>query len=419
MGKRIRKVTVPFDEVLTMAAESLWSNRLRTALTMLGVVIGIASVIAITSVGQGVQKATELQLQALGTNVINVLSGSARTGGISQGGGTAATLTWDDARAVATQAPAARLVSAYLQQRRQVAYGNQNTATTILGTDLNYPAIRNTYPQEGRFFDQQEFDKAGSVVVLGAKVRTDLFGSDRTVLGERVRIQGESYRVVGVMETKGSAGGADQDDRVYIPLKSMSTRLVGNNALQGISLSGFWVQAANESELDTAQQQLTNLLRLRHKIYLPQPDDFRIVNQTDIVDAFTNIVGLLTLMVGAIAAISLVVGGIGIANIMLVSVVERTREIGVRKALGATKSAILSQFLTEAVLVSMVGGVIGIAMGIAIAFGSASFFKFPFLVSPWAVLAGFGISMLVGVIAGGIPARNAARLDPIQALRSD
>jgi len=415
--KRLQVAKVPFAEILSMAAESLWNNRLRTALTMLGVIIGIAAVIAITSVGQGIQKATESQLQALGTNSINVLTGSARTGGINQGGGSASTLTLEDAQAVA-KAPAVKLVSSYLQRTRQVAYGNQNTSTTVLGTDVNYSPIRNTFPSEGRYFEQDDIDKAKSLVVLGSKVRSDLFGRS-TAIGERVRIQGEQYQVIGVMEPKGASGGFDQDDRVYIPLKNMSARLVGNNALQGISVSGFWVQALDESEIEAAQFQLTNLLRLRHKIFPPQQDDFRIVNQTDIVSAFTNVVGLLTLMVGAIAAISLIVGGIGIANIMLVSVVERTREIGVRKALGATRSAILNQFLTEAILVSGLGGVIGIGLGVAIAYSSATIFQFPFLVSIWSVVAGFGLSMIVGLVAGVIPARSAAKLDPIQALRSD
>ena len=415
--KRLQVAKVPFSEILAMAAESLWNNRLRTALTMLGVIIGIAAVIAITSVGQGIQKATELQLQALGTNSINVLTGSARTGGISQGGGSASTLTLEDAQAVA-KAPAVKLVSAYLQRTRQVAYGNQNTSTTVLGTDVNYSPIRNTFPLEGRYFEQDDIDKAKSLVVLGAKVRSDLFGRNAAI-GERIRIQGEQYQVIGVMEPKGASGGFDQDDRIYIPLKNMSARLVGNNALQGIAVSGFWVQAIDEQEIEAAQFQLTNLLRLRHKIFPPQPDDFRIVNQTDIVSAFTNVVGLLTLMVGAIAAISLIVGGIGIANIMLVSVVERTREIGVRKALGATRAAILNQFLTEAILVSGLGGVIGIGLGVAIAYSSATIFLFPFLVSIWSVAAGFGLSMVVGLVAGVIPARSAAKLDPIQALRSD
>jgi putative ABC transport system permease protein len=414
---RIQVAKVPFTEILTMAAESLWNNRLRTALTMLGVIIGIAAVIAITSIGQGIQKSTENQLQSLGTNSINVLTGSARTGGINQGGGSASTLTLADALAVA-KAPAVKLMSAYLQRNRQVSYGNQNTSTTVIGTDINYSLIRNTFPAEGRYFDQEDIDNAKSLVVLGSKVRSDLFGGS-TAIGERIRVQGEQYQVIGVMESKGAAGGFDQDDRIYIPLKNMSARQVGNNALQGISVSGFWVQALDESELEAAQFQLTNLLRLRHKIYPPQPDDFRIVNQTDIVSAFTNIVGLLTLMVGAIAAISLIVGGIGIANIMLVSVVERTREIGVRKALGATKAAILNQFLTEAILVSGLGGVVGIALGVAIAYSSATIFQFPFLVSLWAVFAGFGLSMVVGLVAGVIPAQSAAKLDPIQALRSD
>jgi putative ABC transport system permease protein len=414
---RIQVAKVPFTEILTMAAESLWNNRLRTALTMLGVIIGIAAVIAITSIGQGIQKSTENQLQSLGTNSINVLTGSARTGGINQGGGSASTLTLADALAVA-KAPAVKLMSAYLQRNRQVSYGNQNTSTTVIGTDINYSLIRNTFPAEGRYFDQEDIDNAKSLVVLGSKVRSDLFGGS-TAIGERIRVQGEQYQVIGVMESKGAAGGFDQDDRIYIPLKNMSARQVGNNALEGISVSGFWVQALDESELEAAQFQLTNLLRLRHKIYPPQPDDFRIVNQTDIVSAFTNIVGLLTLMVGAIAAISLIVGGIGIANIMLVSVVERTREIGVRKALGATKAAILNQFLTEAILVSGLGGVVGIALGVAIAYSSATIFQFPFLVSLWAVLAGFGLSMVVGLVAGVIPAQSAAKLDPIQALRSD
>jgi putative ABC transport system permease protein len=414
---RIKTARVPFTEILSMASESLWNNRLRTALTMLGVIIGIAAVIAITSVGQGIQKATESQLQTLGTNSINVLSGAARTGGISQGGGSASTLTLEDAEAVA-QAPAVKLVSAYLQRGRQISYGNQNTSTSLIGTDLNYSPIRNTFPREGRYFEQDDIDNARSVVVLGAKVKNDLFGRSNAI-GERIRIQADQYQVIGVMESKGSSGGFDQDDRLFIPIKNMSARQVGNNSLQGIAVSGFWVQALDESEIEAAQFQLTNLLRLRHKIYPPQPDDFRIVNQTDIVSAFTNIVGLLTLMVGAIAAISLVVGGIGIANIMLVSVVERTREIGVRKALGATRSAILNQFLTEAILVSGLGGVLGILLGIVIAYASATIFQFPFLISIWSVAAGFGLSMIVGLVAGVIPAQSAAKLDPIQALRSD
>jgi putative ABC transport system permease protein len=257
------------------------------------------------------------------------------------------------------------------------------------------------------------------VAILGTKVRDDLFGSDANAVGSSIRVQGNNYTVIGVMEPKGSVGGQDQDDRIYIPLTNMSSRIVGNNAINGVAISGIWVQSADDAQLDAAQFQVTNLLRIRHNIYPPQPDDFRISNQIDIINAFSNIVGLFTVMVSAIAGISLIVGGIGIANIMLVSVVERTREIGIRKAVGATNGAVLSQFLTEAVLVSLAGGAIGIALGVGIAFAAATAFKFPFVISMWSVIAGFGLSTIIGLIAGVIPARNAAQLDPIIALRSE
>jgi len=416
---RHRTSTMSTVEVITMAVEALWSNKLRTGLTMLGVVIGIASVIAITSVGQGIQKATEQQIQALGTNLILVLAGASTSNGINQGIGSATTLTWADAKAVAKQAPAAQAVSAFLQRQTQVVYSGQNTLTAVIGTDLKYPDVKNIHPQEGSFFTQEELNGAQSVVVLGSKVRDELFGINGKSLGADVRIQGGRYRVIGVMESKGSVGGQDQDDRVYIPLKNAAARIVGKNAVAGVAITGFYIEARDQTQLDAAQFQMTNLLRLRHNIYPPQADDFRIINQVDIINTFTNVVGLFTVMVVAIAGISLVVGGIGIGNIMLVSVVERTREIGIRKAVGATNTAILSQFLTEAVVVSLVGGGIGIGFGIAIALGAATIFKFPFVVSLWSVVVGFGLSFIVGLLAGVIPARNAAKLDPIAALRSD
>ncbi|RCJ39240.1 ABC transporter substrate-binding protein [Nostoc minutum NIES-26] len=411
--------TVPLLEILSMAAETLWSNKLRTGLTMLGVIIGISSVIAITSVGQGVQKGVEQQIQALGTDVIQILAGAARSGNIRQGIGSSSTLTWEDAKAIATQAPSAEIVSAYLQRTAQVVYGGQNTSTTIYGTDLNYPEARNTHPQQGRYFTQEELNNATQVAVLGPTVQNTLFGQGVNPIGEKIRIQGEAYEVIGVMEAKGSQGPMDRDDQIFIPLTSMSGRLVGNNALAGISVNGILVKSSNQEQLEAAQFQATNLLRLRHNIYPPQADDFRLTNQADIVSTFTNVVGLFTVMVVAIAGISLVVGGIGIANIMLVSVVERTREIGIRKAVGATNSAILNQFLAEAIVISIVGGCIGMGSGILIAFSAANIFKFPFVVSLVSIIVGFGLSLSVGLVAGVIPARNAAKLDPIAALRSD
>ncbi|MBD2101653.1 ABC transporter permease [Leptolyngbya sp. FACHB-261] len=402
-----------------MAIEALWSNKLRTMLTMLGIVIGITAVIAITSIGQGVQKSTEQQLQGLGSDIIQVFAGAARTGNVRQGSGSASTLTWEDAKAIQAQVLAADKVSAYLQQTAQVTYEQQNTSTTIVGTDLNYPAVRNVQTQEGRFFNQEELDAARPVAVLGPTVRDELLGTGSSALGTQVRIQGQSYEVIGVTTAKGAQGPINTDEQIYIPLTNMSARLVGNNALSGIAVRGIYVKAKSQDQLNAAEFQITNLLRVRHNIYPPQADDFRLTNQADILSALSNIIGMFTVMVVAIAGISLVVGGIGIANIMLVSVVERTREIGIRKALGATSSAVLSQFLAEAIVVSTLGGGLGIGLGIAIAWTASTLLKFPFVLSVWSIIVGFGLSSIVGLLAGVIPARNAAQLDPIAALRSE
>ncbi|NEU76525.1 FtsX-like permease family protein [Hassallia byssoidea VB512170] len=419
LPKQKSSSTVSLLEILSMAVETLWSNKLRTGLTMLGVIIGISSVIAITSVGQGVQKGTEQQIQALGPDVLSVFSGAARSGNIRQGIGSSSTLTWDDAKAIAQQAPSAQIVSAYLVRNAQIVYAGQNSSTPIYGTDLNYPEVRDIQIENGRFFNQEELDTAKEVAVIGPTAESTLFNDGDSPIGKRIRIQGEAYEVIGVTQSKGSQGGMDRDDVVFLPLSSMSARLVGNNALSGVSVNGILIKAGNQEQLNAVQFQVTNILRLRHNIYPPQTDDFRITNQADIISTFTNIVGLFTVMVVAIAGISLVVGGIGIANIMLVSVVERTREIGVRKAVGATNSAILNQFLAEAIVISTVGGGIGIGSGILIAFVAATIFKFPFVVSFWSVIVGFGLSLTVGLLAGVIPARNASKLDPITALRSD
>ncbi|MGL5034448.1 MAG: ABC transporter permease [Microcystaceae cyanobacterium] len=406
-------------EILTMSVHSLWHNKLRTGLTMLGMIIGISSVVAVTSLGEGVKKATEQQIQSLGSDVLLVLAGAASTGGISQGGGSASTLTLDDAKAIASQVTAARKVTAFLQRgNMQVVYGGENIATSVLGTDLAYPDVKDTDPQEGQFFAQTDLDNANPVAIVGTKVRDQLFGKESPI-GKEIRIQNQLYRVIGVMPPKGAVGNVDQDDRVFIPLSNMSSRIVGNNAIAGVAISGIWVAAKDNSQLDATQFQVTNLLRLRHQIYPPALDDFRIINQVDVIQAFTSIVSSFSVMIVAIAGISLVVGGIGIANIMLVSVVERTKEVGLRKALGATYTAILSQFLTEAVVVSSLGGTIGIGLGIAISIVSTQAMQIPLVITPWSIVSGLGISVGVGLVAGVVPARNAAKLDAIIALRSD
>jgi putative ABC transport system permease protein len=406
-------------EVAEMAIEALWSNKLRSALTMLGVIIGISSTIGIFSIGQGVQKSTADSIRGLGTDVLQVTPGAAQSGGISKGQGSVTTLNWEDAQAIAEQSPSATVVAAFLQRTTQVVYGEKNTSTTVYGTDLSYSLARNTFPKTGRFFNAEELKSAASVAVIAPTVQKNLFPANVDPIGEKIRIQGEIYEVIGVMEVKGSQGPQDRDDTVYIPLTSMSARIVGNNSLMGISINGIYIKGRDESQLEIIKFQVANILRLRHNIDVPSNDDFKVTNQADILKTFNTILSLFTTMIVAIAGISLVVGGIGIANIMLVSVVERTREIGIRKALGATDRAILSQFLTEAVVISVVGGGIGIFLGISITFLAATVLNFAFIVSGSAIAIGFGLSTAVGLVAGVIPARNAAKLDPIVALRSD
>ncbi|WP_442947707.1 ABC transporter permease [Nostoc sp.] len=404
-----------------MALETLWSNKLRTALTMLGIIIGITAVIAVTAIGQGTQKATEQQLQSLGTDILQVQAGASRSGAVQQGAGSATTLTLEDAEAIAQQVLGVDRVSAILQQSAQVVYGENNDSMTIIGTDINYPDVRNTHPQTGRFFTEEEVKAAKPLAVLGPTARDELLGSGSIAEGAQIRISGQTYDVIGVMETKGAQGPQNPDEQIYIPLTNMSARLVGNNAVKGIAIRGIYIKIKSQEQLDAAQYQTTNLLRVRHGIYPEKgdKDDFRTVNSADIINTLTSTSKLFTVMIVAVAVISLIVGGIGIANIMLVSVVERTREIGIRKAIGATSTAILSQFLAEAVVIAVIGGVIGIGLGIAIAFAASNLFKFPFVISLWSILFGFGLTFVIGLLAGVIPARNAASLDPITALRSD
>jgi putative ABC transport system permease protein len=401
-----------------MSIDSLRANKLRSSLTVLGVVIGITSVIALSALSQGAQKATERYLSSLGGNIMLVLAGPSRVGLLNQSQSTS-TLTLEDARAIEKQAPAVGAISGFLRGTARLVYSDANYLAVTNGVEANYPLVRDWYPQEGRFFTEQENEKRARVIVLGFRIRDRLFGEGVPSVGKRIRVQGESYTVVGVMSVKGGIGTADPDEQVYLPLLTAASRLTGSNALQGLALSGLFVQVPDPNQVEAAQFQITNLLRLRHRILPGQEDDFSISTQQDVLQVLDLVSGLFTVMILSIASISLVVGGIGIANIMLVSVVERTREIGIRKALGATNGSILLQFLTEAIVISSIGGVIGILAGIGLATGIALVVNIPLILTSEPILVSFTLSVAVGLLAGVIPARSASRLDPITALRTD
>ncbi|MBC7880744.1 MAG: ABC transporter permease [Anaerolineae bacterium] len=387
---------------------------------MLGVIIGIAAVISMVAIGRGAQSQTEQQLQSLGSNLIFVQNGTANTGSAaSLGAGTATTLTWDDAKAIASSCAAVKAVAPSLTARAQVVWGEANTNTTVWGTTPAFVTVRDFLPLTGRFFNQAEVDQAARVAILGQTVVDTLGLTPTSALGKTVRIRGEDFVVVGTLEYKGSDQFRDQDDQVLVPITTMASRIVGVNSLGGISLNSISVSAKSHDQMDSAQFQITNLLRLRHKSLPPRTDDFLIRNQADLVNAATAVTGIFTVLLGATAAISLVVGGIGIMNIMLVSVTERTREIGIRKAIGARPSDILWQFLVEAVVLAMSGGLLGIAIGVGVASLIQPLFGWQTSISIESILIALAVCLTIGVFFGVYPARQAARLDPIAALRSD
>jgi len=412
---------VDLAETVGLAWGSLNANRLRAALTMLGVIIGIGAVIAMVAVGRGAQVQTENQLKALGSNLLFVQNGTANFGSpASQGAGTATTLTWDDARAIAETCSAVRAVAPVLNARSQVVYGEANTNTFVLGTTPAYVSVRDFLPLTGRFFNLAEVEQGARVAVLGQTVVDTLGLTPQSALGRRIRIRGEDFTVIGTLEYKGADQFRDQDDQVIVPLTTMASRLVGVNSLGGsIALNSISVSAKGDDQMAAAEFQITNLLRLRHKIAPPRTDDFLVRSQADLLNAANSVTGIFTVLLGATAAISLVVGGIGIMNIMLVSVSERTREIGIRKAIGARPNDILWQFLVEAVVLAVSGGLLGIVLGVGAAWAIGAVFGWTTAIAPESVLIALAVCLGIGMFFGVYPARQAARLDPIQALRSD
>lgn len=397
-------------ELISEAINTLSVNKLRTGLATLGIVIGIGSVIALVSLGQSSQKAIQSQIQSLGSNLLTVIPGAQNTGFVRGAAGGATTLTYEDAKAI--KSSDIKNVSAELSRRAQVTAGRKNSNTQILGTIPAYAEVRKISIQNGAFISERDVESMAKVAVLGPQVVTDLFGEGANPIGQIIRINNQSFRVIGVTNSKGGSGFQNQDDIVIIPLSTAQKVLFGVNYLSSIS-----VEAVSEKQMTQAQDEVGYLLLTRHKLRDPALADFTIISQNDILGAASQVTGTFTALLSGIAAISLLVGGIGIMNIMLVTVTERTREIGLRKALGAKKKLITTQFLIESIILTFVGGMIGMIIGIIASYVISGIIKLPFALSINSILLAIGVSATIGILFGLYPAQKAANLQPIEALR--
>jgi len=398
--------------ILISAFRALQRNKMRSFLTMLGIIIGVSAVIAMLAIGQGAQYSVEQQISSLGTNVLIVYPGSQNTGGIRGGAGTTTTLTEEDCLAIQRECPAVSLISPGTRAGGQVIAGNLNWATGVEGTGTDYLEIRKWGIEYGDFYTDQDVKAAAKVCVLGKTVADALF-PEASPIGLTVRIRNVPCKVIGVLTKKGqNAMGQDQDDVILAPWTTVQRRLTWFPYLRQILVS-----AASASNIPVAQKQITELLRMRHKIAPYDPDDFSIRNQADLATAATATTQILTILLASIASVSLLVGGIGIMNIMLVSVTERTREIGIRMSVGARSRDILTQFLIEALVLSLLGGIIGILLGVGGSTLISKLAKWPTIVTFFSILLSFGFSIAIGIFFGFYPAKKAAMLNPIDALR--
>jgi putative ABC transport system permease protein len=408
------KNNMEYTELIKEGFGTLIVNKMRTGLAMLGIIIGIGSVIALVSLGQASQQSVQSQIQGLGANLLTVQPGAVRSGAVRGAGGGGTTLTLEDADAIKTSPQITTIlnVSPEFSRRSQVTTGGNNTNTQIIGVTPAYATVHKITIDTGNFISDNDNTSLAKVAVIGPTVVTDLFGDGANPIGQSIRINGKSLTVVGVTQSKGGSGFLNQDDIIFIPLSTAQKQLFGANYLSSIAL-----EAKDSSVMTDAQNEVGYFLLARHKITDPTLADFSIFSQQDILNTASQVTGIFTTLLSGIAAISLLVGGIGIMNIMLVTVTERTREIGLRKALGAKKKVITTQFLLESIMLTFTGGIIGTILGLILSFVLSKIMNIPFTISVSALSLAIGVSCAIGILFGWYPAKKASDLQPIEALR--